>query len=194
MSEPFRQAGSRRNVTLPLANGDESVPSPCAASPYTPVRIGRTYRLFCGAFGRGQHHAREPHPPLLNVPQEGEITLRLAALWEDYSLASLRRSVAMVSQDAFLSPHDHRGETSPMAAIPPCPARTRSACAWGGSAGCGRYADGFVSELPGGCIESRSSGSGASVFPAVEEATAHHCPGHPQGRAAPHPRRGHQRP
>ena len=94
VNEPFRELAFR-NVTLRY--GDESVPALRGIT--LTVRSGERI-AFVGPSGAGKTTLVNLIPRFY-VPQEGEITLNGRPLG-DYSLASLRRSVAMVSQDAFL--------------------------------------------------------------------------------------------
>lgn len=137
VNEPFRELAFR-NVTLRY--GDESVPALRGIT--LTVRAGERI-AFVGPSGAGKTTLVNLIPRFY-VPQEGEITLNGRPLG-DYSLASLRRSVAMVSQDAFLF-DTTIAENIAYGRDPALPLdmeRVRRAAA-------AAYADGFVSELPGG--------------------------------------------
>lgn len=137
VNEPFRELAFR-NVTL--SYGDESAPALRGIS--LTVRAGERI-AFVGPSGAGKTTLVNLIPRFY-VPQEGEITLNGRSLG-DYSLASLRRSVAMVSQDAFLF-DTTIAENIAYGRDPALPLdmeRVRRAAA-------AAYADGFVSELPEG--------------------------------------------
>lgn len=137
LNEPFRELAFR-NVTL--CYGDESAPALRGIN--LTVRAGERV-AFVGPSGAGKTTLVNLIPRFY-VPQEGEITLNGRSLG-DYSLASLRRSVAMVSQDAFLF-DTTIAENIAYGRDPALPLdmeRVRRAAA-------AAYADGFVSELPEG--------------------------------------------
>lgn len=137
VDEPFRELAFR-NVTL--AYGDESAPALRGIN--LTVRAGERI-AFVGPSGAGKTTLVNLIPRFY-VPQEGEITLNGRPLG-DYSLSSLRRSVAVVSQDAFLF-DTTIAENIAYGRDPALPLdmdRVRRAAA-------AAYADGFVSELPEG--------------------------------------------
>ena len=137
LNEPFRELAFR-NVTL--CYGDESAPALRGIN--LTVRAGERV-AFVGPSGAGKTTLVNLIPRFY-VPQDGEITLNGRSLG-DYSLASLRRSVAMVSQDAFLF-DTSIAENIAYGRDPALPLdmeRVRRAAA-------AAYADGFVSELPEG--------------------------------------------
>lgn len=137
LNEPFRELAFR-NVTL--CYGDESAPALRGIN--LTVRAGERV-AFVGPSGAGKTTLVNLIPRFY-VPQDGEITLNGRSLG-DYSLASLRRSVAMVSQDAFLF-DTTIAENIAYGRDPALPLdmeRVRRAAA-------AAYADGFVSELPEG--------------------------------------------
>lgn len=137
LNEPFRELAFR-NVTL--CYGDASAPALRGIN--LTVRAGERV-AFVGPSGAGKTTLVNLIPRFY-VPQDGEITLNGRSLG-DYSLASLRRSVAMVSQDAFLF-DTTIAENIAYGRDPALPLdmeRVRRAAA-------AAYADGFVSELPEG--------------------------------------------
>lgn len=137
LNEPFRELDFRR-VTLHY--GDESVPALRDVS--LTVKAGERI-AFVGPSGAGKTTFVNLIPRFY-TPQEGEIVLNGRPL-ADYSLASLRRSVAMVSQDAFLF-DTSIAENIAYGRDPSLPldmGRVRAAAA-------AAYADGFISELPEG--------------------------------------------
>lgn len=137
LNEPFRELAFR-NVTLRY--GDESFPALRGIN--LTVRAGERI-AFVGPSGAGKTTLVNLIPRFY-VPQEGEITLNGRPLG-DYSLSSLRRSVAVVSQDAFLF-DTTIAENIAYGRDPALPLdmeRVRRAAA-------AAYADGFVSELPEG--------------------------------------------
>ena len=134
---PFREL-TFRNVSLHY--GDEHAPALRDVS--LTVKAGERI-AFVGPSGAGKTTLVNLIPRFYD-PQRGEILLNGKPL-ADYSLASLRRSVSMVSQDAFLFDttiaeniaygRDPSG--------PPDMERVRAAAR-------AAYADGFISELPEG--------------------------------------------
>lgn len=137
LNEPFRELAFR-HVTLHY--GDESIPA--LRDVTLTVKAGERI-AFVGPSGAGKTTLANLIPRFY-TPQQGEILLNGRPL-ADYSLASLRRSVAMVSQDAFLFDTTiaeniayGRDLSQPLNMD-----RVREAAA-------AAYADGFVSELPEG--------------------------------------------
>ena len=94
LDEPFREL-TFRDVSLHY--GDESTPALRGVS--LTVKAGERI-AFVGPSGAGKTTLVNLIPRFYD-PQRGEILLNGKPL-KEYSLASLRRSVSMVSQDAFL--------------------------------------------------------------------------------------------
>ena len=94
LDEPFRELAFR---DVGLHYGDESTPALRGVS--LTVKAGERI-AFVGPSGAGKTTLVNLIPRFYD-PQRGEILLNGKPLTE-YSLASLRRSVSMVSQDAFL--------------------------------------------------------------------------------------------
>lgn len=152
LDEPFREL-TFRDVSLHY--GDESTPALRGVS--LTVKAGERI-AFVGPSGAGKTTLVNLIPRFYD-PQRGEILLNGKPL-KEYSLASLRRSVSMVSQDAFLFDMTiaeniayGRDLSSELDMD-----RVRSAAV-------AAYADGFIRELPEGYetpIE-----NAACVFPAA---------------------------
>ena len=137
LDEPFREL-TFRDVSLHY--GDESTPALRGVS--LTVKAGERI-AFVGPSGAGKTTLVNLIPRFYD-PQRGEILLNGKPL-KEYSLASLRRSVSMVSQDAFLFDMTiaeniayGRDLSSELDMD-----RVRSAAV-------AAYADGFIRELPEG--------------------------------------------
>ncbi len=137
LEEPFRELAFR-NVTLHY--NDESTPALRNVS--LTVRAGERI-AFVGPSGAGKTTLVNLIPRFYD-PQHGGIELNGRPLTA-YSLASLRRSVSMVSQDAFLfdtTIAENIAYGRDIASAPDME-RVRSAAQ-------AAYADGFIEELPEG--------------------------------------------
>lgn len=137
LDEPFREL-TFSNVTLHY--NDESTPA--LKDVTLTVRAGERI-AFVGPSGAGKTTLVNLIPRFYD-PQEGEITLNGRPL-TDYALGSLRRSVSMVSQDAFLF-DTTIAENIAYGRDPAAPLNMESVRAAASAA----YADGFISELPEG--------------------------------------------
>ncbi len=137
LDEPFRELAFR-NVTLHY--GDESLPALRDVS-FT-VKAGERI-AFVGPSGAGKTTLVNLIPRFYD-PQQGDILLNGAPLTE-YTLASLRRSVSLVSQDAFLF-DTSIAENIAYGREPSEALDMERVHAAAGAA----YADGFIRELPEG--------------------------------------------
>lgn len=179
LDEPFRELTFR---DASLHYGDESTPALRGVS--LTVKAGERI-AFVGPSGAGKTTLVNLIPRFYD-PQRGEILLNGKPL-KEYSLASLRRSVSMVSQDAFLfdmTIAENIAYGRDLSSEPDMD-RVRSAAG-------GRLCRRLHPRAARGVRNAHRRARRASFR--RPETAPDHCPRPAQGCASAHSGRGHQRP